>query len=369
MQGLDPAQFLAKYWQREPLLLLAAVPGFTPPVSADELAGLAMEDTVESRIADCSGRADRAASWRLSHGPFDAGDFQRPHPWTLLVQRVDQLLDDVAQLRQLTDFIPRWRFDDVMVSYATDGGGIGPHYDLYDVFLLQGEGERTWRIGQRCNDATPLLPHKELKLLARFDCHTEYTLRCGDVLYIPPGVAHWGISRGESTCFSLGFRAPRLSDLLSHLTDACLETIDSSRLLEDPGRDLAGRCGEISPADIHTAREQVLRLLIDRADERWFGELITAADGVPLPEREVGQLLTHLRAGASARLAPGARVAWQMAGAELRVFANGLSCAAPMHMATWLGELCADNPVRTPGGEGAAAVLQFLLQQGVLDVE
>lgn len=107
MQGLDPAQFLAKYWQREPLLLRAAVPGFTPPVSADELAGLAMEDTVESRIADCSGRADRAASWRLSHGPFDAGDFQRPHPWTLLVQRVDQLLDDVAQLRQLTDFIPR----------------------------------------------------------------------------------------------------------------------------------------------------------------------------------------------------------------------------------------------------------------------
>lgn len=369
MQGLDPALFLAKYWQREPLLLRAAVPGFTPPVSADELAGLAMEDAVESRIAECSGRADRATSWRLSHGPFDAGDFQRPHPWTLLVQRVDQLLDEGAQLRQLTDFIPRWRFDDVMVSYATDGGGIGPHYDLYDVFLLQGEGERTWRIGQRCNDNTPLLPHKDLKLLACFDCHTEYTLRCGDVLYLPPGVAHWGISRGESTCFSLGFRAPRLSDLLSHLTDACLETIGSSRLLEDAGRDLAGRCGEISTADIRAARERVLRLLVDTADDRWFGELMTAAEGVSLPEGEVAQLRAHLRAGASARLAPGARVAWQMDGPGLRVFANGLSCAAPMHMAAWLGELCADNRVVSPGGEGAAAVLQFLLQQGVLDVE
>ncbi|HBX73989.1 MAG TPA: cupin, partial [Halieaceae bacterium] len=170
MQGLQPALFLDRYWQREPLLLRAAVPGFVPPVSADELAGLAMEDEVESRIAECNGAADNASSWQLHHGPFVASDFLRPHPWTLLIQRVDQLLDEVAELRRLTDFIPRWRLDDIMVSYATDGGGIGPHYDLYDVFLLQGEGERTWRIGQRCNADTPLLAHDDLKLLAHFDC-------------------------------------------------------------------------------------------------------------------------------------------------------------------------------------------------------
>ena len=370
MQGLQPALFLDRYWQREPLLLRAAVPGFVPPVSADELAGLAMEDEVESRIAECNGAADNASSWQLHHGPFVASDFLRPHPWTLLIQRVDQLLDEVAELRRLTDFIPRWRLDDIMVSYATDGGGIGPHYDLYDVFLLQGEGERTWRIGQRCNADTPLLAHDDLKLLAHFDCQAEYTLRCGDALYIPPGVAHWGISRGESTCFSLGFRAPRMADLLSRLTDSQLERTPDNLLLRDAGRETASRCGEITAADSAQAREQIQALLASAREDSWFGELVTESNSDPLALKDVLQLTAHVQDGYGVRLAPDARVAWQHTDREgLRVFANGASCTAPEALRDWLARLCADHVVHWPGGENTMPVLQFLMQQGALDVE
>ena len=369
MKGLDQAQFLAQQWQREPLLLRAAVPGFVPPISADELAGLAMEAEVEARIAQCQGNPSSAQSWQLTHGPFAASDFERNHPWTLLIQGVDQLVDEVAELRKLADFIPRWRLDDIMVSYATDGGGIGPHFDLYDVFLLQGEGERTWRIGQRCDASTPLLAHDDLKLLADFDCQAEYTLRCGDVLYIPPGVAHWGVSHGESTCFSIGFRAPRVADLLSRLTDARLEGLPNSLLLRDVGRDSAQRCGEITEADLANARRQIEAQLAAVADDAWFGELVTEASAEPLAEEQADQLCAQLRAGADARLAPGARVAWQALEHGIIVFANGASAACPNSLRDWLCRLCADEVVSWPGGADAKPMLQFLLQQGALDVD
>ncbi|MDO8861867.1 cupin domain-containing protein [Haliea sp. E1-2-M8] len=369
MLALDRAKFLAQYWQREPLLLRAAVPDFAPPLGAEELAGLAMEPEVESRIAEYRGDPGTAGAWQLEHGPFPASAFDRGHPWTLLVQGVDQLLDEVAALRSLAGFIPGWRLDDIMVSYASDGGGIGPHYDLYDVFLLQGEGERSWRLGQRCDDNTALLPHPELKLLAEFDCQAEYTLQCGDVLYIPPGVAHWGISRGDSTCFSIGFRAPRLADLLSRWVDARLERLPDSLLLRDPGRAPASAAGEISGADIDNARQQALALLTAGDDERWFGELVTETTLEPPAARTLRRLQKGLAAAASTRLAAGARVAWQAADNAILVFANGASASFTALPKEPLCTLCAGDLLPLPADPAVNDMLQFLLQQGALDVD
>lgn len=369
MLALDRAGFLAQYWQREPLLLRAAVPDFAPPVSAGELAGLAMEAEVESRIAECRGDPASAASWQLEHGPFPASAFDRRHPWTLLVQGVDQLLDEVAAMRSLASFIPGWRLDDIMVSYASDGGGIGPHYDLYDVFLLQGEGERSWRLGQRCDDSTALLPHPDLKLLAEFHCQAEYTLRCGDVLYIPPGVAHWGISRGDSTCFSIGFRAPRLADLLSRWVDARLEQLPDSLLLRDPGREPSHAAGKISGSDVENARQQVLALLGENGEDHWFGELITESTLEPPTTGELRKLHTQLAAADSTRLAAGARVAWQATGDVIQVFANGASASFTALPEEPLCTLCAGDLLTLPVDRAVASMLEFLLQQGALDVD
>lgn len=367
MLGLDRAEFLAHHWQREPLLIRAAVPDFAPPVSADELAGLALEPEIDSRIAECRGNPFAAGSWRLSHGPFSERAFTRKHPWTLLVQGVDQLLDEVAALHALVDFIPRWRFDDIMVSYASDAGGIGPHYDLYDVFLLQGEGERVWRLGQRCDDSTPLLPHPDLKLLAEFHCEAEYTLQCGDVLYLPPGIAHWGISRGESTCFSLGFRAPRLADLLSRCVDARLEQLPGSLLLRDVGRGTAGAPGEIVAADIDNALGQIRELLTAQADTSWFGEFVTETDAEPPADGELQHMQpTVLKAGGHARLAAGARVAWQAMDQGIRVFANGNSQIFAVQVRDQLVTLCADGVLPLPVDAECTGMLGFLLGAGAL---
>ncbi|MFU8764693.1 MAG: cupin domain-containing protein [Haliea sp.] len=367
--ALDQAEFLARYWQREPLLLRAAVPGFVPPLTAEELAGLAMEPEVEARIAECRGDPASAAAWHLEHGPFPASAFDRRHPWTLLVQGVDELVDEVAALRSLAGFIPGWRLDDIMVSYASDGGGIGPHYDLYDVFLLQGEGERIWRIGQRCDDATALLPHPDLKLLAEFDCEAEFTLRCGDVLYIPPGVAHWGVSRGDSTCFSIGFRAPRMADLLSRWVDTRLEQIPPSLLLRDPGREPATAPGEISSRDIDNTLQQLRELLTLPGDNSWFGELITESVLEPPGARELRRLRVQLGKAGSARLAGCACVAWEAAEDGIRVFANGCSASFPALCKEPLSILCAGEALPLPATAAIQSMLEFLLEQGALYVD
>ena len=366
----DAAGFLARHWQREPLLIRGAVADFQPPVDAGELAGLAMEAEVESRIV-----VRRDEGWELRHGPFTADAFHSDDPWTLLVQGVDQLLPDVAKLRSLVSDLPGWRLDDIMVSYASDGGGVGPHFDRYDVFLLQGEGERIWRLGQRCDEHSALLPHDELCLLEHFECQAEYRLQCGDVLYVPPGVAHWGISAGDSTCFSIGFRAPRLADLLSRWTDVCMEALGDHQLLGDAGRPAALRPGEIATADIESALDQLRNLLQMGNDPRWFGEVVT--ETVPLePDSErLAALLEGLFSPrARMTLSPEARVAWQaLPDGDLRVFVNGHSQRCPPALADTLTALCDGQSLSISAilqqHEGATEILEFITVMGGVDVE
>ena len=183
LTNFDIDSFLRDYWQQKPLLIRGPWEAWRNPLDPDELAGLACEAQIESRLV-----VGGEGKWAVEHGPFGEVRFAKlgMEPWTLLVQAVDHHIPEVAALLAPFRFIPNWRIDDVMVSYATDGGGVGPHYDQYDVFLIQGPGQRRWRVGQHCNANSALLPHEDLRLLADFEATDEYLLEPGDILYIPP---------------------------------------------------------------------------------------------------------------------------------------------------------------------------------------
>ncbi|MBP6724696.1 MAG: cupin domain-containing protein [Halioglobus sp.] len=370
--NFDSNAFLAEYWQRKPLLIRNAINSFASPLPADELAGLALEEEVESRIIEY-----RRGQWRLQHGPFRTEDFKRDSPWTLLVQAVDHYVPAVAELRQLVDFLPSWRLDDVMVSYAVDGGSVGPHYDNYDVFLLQGEGERHWQLGQFCNSRSPLLPHDELRILANFACTEEHLLGPGDMLYVPPGMAHWGVARGECTTFSIGFRAPRINDMVSRWADSLLERLDPETFYTDGDMGPATRAGEIRPCDLERARAQVSAALDQAMDNHWFGAMVTE------PRYDCGRdedQLDHAMALLAGRpalleLSSAARVAWQQEESGIMVFCNGEAALFNDGVLGSLVALCAAGRV-----EGAALasglaeaetarMMVYLLHAGGIDVE
>jgi len=371
---LDREDFLSSYWQQKPLLIRQAIPGFAPPLDTNELAGLALEETIESRIIEY-----RDDSWQLSHGPFEADDFQREHPWTLLVQAVDHYIPEVAQLRQLVDFIPNWRIDDVMVSYAVDGGSVGPHYDNYDVFLLQGEGSRKWQVGQACNASSPLLPHRELRILEEFNIEQEYTLQAGDLLYLPPGVAHWGIAQGECMTFSIGFRAPRINDLVSRRVDAVLEHIDAEQFYRDPRLSSNSRAGEIRRADLLAAKQQVMTALDNEFDETWFGEMLTEPkyDGEDEFDAELPTTAELQQTGGSSRLSlvPSSKIAWQQTGDSIVVFANGDALPHSTVLIPLVSKLCQEwaiegNSVSEAMNNPECAILiQQLLERGCLEYD
>jgi 50S ribosomal protein L16 3-hydroxylase len=206
--GISPKQFLKQYWQKKPLLIRQAIPNFAGVLDANELAGLACEDQVQSRLVRFS-----RGKWLLEDGPFPEKRFSTlpKSNWTLLVQGVNQHLPEAADLLKLFNFIPHARLDDLMVSFAPDGGGVGPHFDSYDVFLLQGQGERHWRISQQTD--LSMLEGAPLRILQNFETEQEYVLSPGDMLYLPPHVAHWGVAVGDCMTYSIGFRAPSAQEL------------------------------------------------------------------------------------------------------------------------------------------------------------
>ncbi|PIT73301.1 JmjC domain-containing protein [Limnohabitans sp. G3-2] len=210
--GLTPSQFMQRHWQKKPLLVRQAIPGFTPCVGRSELVALAGQEGVESRLI-----VDSPKGWKMKHGPFAKRSLPpfAQKKWTFLVQGVDLHHDGVHALMQQFRFVPDARLDDVMISYATDGGGVGPHFDSYDVFLLQAHGQRRWRIG-RNRDLT-LQSGVPLKILQNFEAEEEFVLNPGDMLYLPPKYAHDGVAEGECMTWSIGFRAPQEGELAREL--------------------------------------------------------------------------------------------------------------------------------------------------------
>lgn len=272
--GLTPAQFMRRHWQKKPLLVRQAIPGFAVPVQPRALFDLAGQEGVESRLVQ-----QVKGAWKLRQGPFTrrALPSLKQPDWTLLVQGVDLHDQGVHALMQQFRFVPEARLDDLMISYASNGGGVGPHFDSYDVFLLQAHGRRRWRIGRQ-KDLT-LKEGIPLKVLAQFEPEEEFVLEPGDMLYLPPRYAHDGIAEGECMTYSIGFRAPAraelANELLVRLTEEAEEG-DARVLYRDPRQDAVEQPAAIPASLQDFAREALARALAEPlALERALGEYLT----------------------------------------------------------------------------------------------
>jgi 50S ribosomal protein L16 3-hydroxylase len=251
--GLSARQFIEEYWQKKPLLVRNAFPGFGDMLSPDELAGLACEEDVQSRMV-----LNSRGKWKLEHGPFAEDRFARlpKKDWSLLVQGVNHHLPEADELLHEFDFIPRARLDDLMVSFAPDGGGVGPHFDSYDVFLLQGLGQRLWRISGQ-EDMT-LVPDAPLRILKDFRIDQEWVLNPGDMLYLPPKLAHWGIAVGDCMTYSIGFRAPSAQELATQFLGFMQERVGVAGMYADPDLNPQTHPAELGEQMLHKV-EAMLR--------------------------------------------------------------------------------------------------------------
>ncbi|BAU74333.1 ribosomal protein uL16 3-hydroxylase [Metapseudomonas furukawaii] len=373
--GLTAREFLRDYWQRKPLLIRQAMPGFESPISPDELAGLSLEEDVESRIVLEHGERP----WELRRGPFADDTYQNlpERDWTLLVQAVDQFVPDVAELLEQFRFLPSWRIDDVMISYAAPGGGVGPHFDNYDVFLLQGHGRRRWKIGQMCDAESGLLPHADLRILADFEQVDEWVLEPGDMLYLPPRLAHFGIAEDECMTYSVGFRAPSAAEVLTHFTDFLAQFLPDEERYSD-----AGTAPVSDPHQIQQdALDRLKALLAEHmSDERllltWFGQFMTEPrypELVAGAEVEEDEFLAALEDGAILVRNLSARMAWSEVDIGLMLFASGQSRLLPAHLRDLLKLICAadalhlENLGQWLADEEARKLLHELVKQGSLE--
>nr|WP_100547138.1 MULTISPECIES: cupin domain-containing protein [unclassified Pseudomonas] len=340
--GLTAREFLRDYWQKKPLLVRQAIPDFESPISPDELAGLALEEEVESRLVIEHGERP----WELQRGPFNEDTFQDlpERDWTLLVQAVDQFVPEVAELLEDFKFLPKWRIDDLMISFAAPGGGVGPHFDNYDVFLLQAHGHRRWQIGQMCDADSPLLPHADLKILAQFEPTDEWVLAPGDMLYLPPCLAHCGTAEDDCMTYSVGFRAPSAAEVLTHFTDFLGQFLPDEERYSDADLQPSEDPNQIQ----RDALERLKALLNEHmSDERllmtWFGQFMTEPKypelvaGIEIEEED---FLGALEDGAILIRNPSARMAWSEVGEDLVLFASGQSRLVSARLRELLKLIC-----------------------------
>ena len=416
--GMPPARFLRDYWQKRPLLIRNAFPGFVPPLMPDDLAGLACEELALSRIvlqepskpsgsALARGRAERGTrnpatrvhtarapgpafrrddpsrhthanqqNWTLRTGPFAESDFAAlpESHWTLLVQDVDKWDADVAALLDRFDFLPSWRIDDVMASYATDGGGVGAHLDQYDVFLLQGLGRRHWSISTDPRASHDFRDDTELKLLKRFEPTHAWVLDAGDMLYLPPGVPHDGVGIGECMTFSIGMRAPSSSELLIEFAEQIAAALPESQRYADPDLRAAAEPGEIDAAALKRARDALgacAQAMDARTFADFFGRFVTSwrsAQVVAPPKRTLSvQALDAKLENHTFLRNPWSRLAWRRMSRGAVLYVSGEQYSCPLAWARALSRArCISGAELTtlPQRAAGVSVLAALIQAG-----
>ncbi len=288
---IDLDTFLKDYWQKKPLVIRNALPDFESPVTAEELAGLSLEEEVESRIIVQESETD----YRLKRGPFDEETFSSlpEDKWTLLIQGVDRLLPEVTDILNDFDFLPRWRIDDIMISYATTGGNVGPHFDHYDVFLIQAAGQRRWQLtSQDCSEDN-YIQGLDVRLMETFKVEEDYVFEKGDILYLPPKLGHHGIALDDDCMtYSVGYRTYRGQELWDSFGDHLSEMETFKDLYLDPQWPSDLNPGEVT-ADASQQAQQLLAKVIQDKDlmQTWFGRFATqldqgAAEQLPEPLTE-----------------------------------------------------------------------------------
>ncbi|WP_432694953.1 JmjC domain-containing protein [Marinobacterium sp. YM272] len=366
---LSAEQFLTEYWQKKPLLIRQAIPDFEPPVSADELAGLACEAEVESRLIRFDPDKDH---WSLEQGPFKEEHFATlpESHWTLLVQAVDHWVPEAAELIQRFSFIPNWRVDDLMISYAANLGGVGPHYDNYDVFLLQAEGCRRWELGGLCDEDSPRRDDAPVMILPEWVVEQSFDLEPGDMLYLPPQVAHNGYAIGDGCMtYSIGFRAPAHNEILRSFSDFIGEQLGRETRYTDADLELQQNPGEISSAAIDRVTGILAGYLQDREQlSRWFGEYMTDPKYPELTEEgesiTTDELVESLDEGYLIRRNEGARLAYvRSSDNKTRLFADGKSYSVTSGSTALLEQLCGEHrSIRIAATELSEQQLDLLCQ-------
>jgi 50S ribosomal protein L16 3-hydroxylase len=380
---MPAASFLRDYWQKRPLLIRAAFPALDAPLTPEDLAGLACEDAALSRLVQYDRRRD---TWSVRQGPFAETDFPGlpRRDWTLLVQDVDKWDPDVAALLRPFGFLPSWRIDDVMLSFAAPGGSVGAHVDQYDVFLLQGPGRRRWQIDYvapaRADSLPPTPEYRdadfrddtELKLLREFHPNHEWVLEPGDMLYLPPGVPHHGVALDSCLTFSIGMRAPARSELILDFAEFLAERMTDAQRYADPDLQPASATGEIDAAALARVAQALAPFVVpDAATLRQsFGRFITryrSAGEIHPPPRPptAAQVEARLRAGALLHRHPFLRCAWTRVarGAEIYVDGEQHSCSQASAR-----RLCSLEPIDSAAAAaldaGGRALLHDLIQRG-----
>ena len=345
---LSVEEFLRDYWQKKPVLIRNAWPGFQPLLAADELAGLSLEEEIESRIVIENGET---GPWEIHKGPFPEEFFQDlpENKWTLLVQAVDHWIPEAADLLENFRFLPRWRIDDLMISFAVDGGSVGPHYDQYDVFLLQAEGQREWRIGQVCGETSPIMDGPKIRILKDFEETDRWVLNPGDMLYLPPQVAHWGIAQGNCQTYSIGFRAPSQAELAQSALDQILATSNEDMRYTDADLTPRASSGEITAEDTN----RLLALLNSAIQQPELladvlGKLMTEAkypehQAERLEDEEWDEWRAGFRRLPDLRKAEQARFAYTRTPAGVRFYALGQQWNLPEDDLALVTYLCDNN--------------------------
>ncbi|MHA3048937.1 ribosomal protein uL16 3-hydroxylase [Acinetobacter sp. ANC 4641] len=332
--GITAEQFLNEYWQKKPLLVRGALPEITNILEPNDVLELALEDNVSARLIKQKDRDPN--QWSVKSSPLAKSDFQKmPKLWTLLVQAVDHYSMDLAEFWQQFSFIPQWRRDDIMVSYAPKGGSVGKHFDFYDVFLVQGYGHRRWQLGQMCDADTAFVPNQPLKLLPEMDINFDEVLAPGDLLYVPPGLSHYGVAEDDCLTFSFGFRMPNVANMMDRVSDQFADTALLKNPLADIQRTLPHRVGQINAEELSYLKQQVLAQLQD-------SPLLDAAimslmsepkypDNVPEPDEiEVADLEAVLDQGYLLQLEPASRLLYKQQDDETLFWGNGEAlCISP----------------------------------------
>lgn len=282
LNQLIPAEFLRDYWQKKPVVVRGAFANFVDPVDENELAGLAQEEGIDSRIV--SVKDDK---WTLAHGPFEDFTEHCQNNWSLLVQNVNAYSEEADELIRAFDFIPVWRTDDLMVSYSVPGAGVGPHLDQYDVFIIQGKGTRRWKVGN-IDNFTELKPHPQLRQIEQFTPIIDEILHAGDMIYIPPGFPHEGVALEECLNYSVGFRAPEQSELISSFADYVIDTQLFNQRYTDPELTPRDDSSEIKQYEVEKFRDLVAKMVNSTHFDTWLYGFLSRSASVsePIPEAE-----------------------------------------------------------------------------------
>lgn len=345
--GITAEQFLTEYWQKKPLLVRNALPEIKNLLEPTDVMELALDENINARLIK---QKDKDPNhWSVKSSPLMKADFQKmPKLWTLLIQAVDHYSFDLAKLWKKFPFIPQWRRDDIMVSYAPKGGSVGKHFDFYDVFLVQGHGHRRWQLGQMCDADSEIVAGQPLKLLPEIQIHFDEILAPGDLLYVPPGLAHYGVAEDDCLTYSFGFRMPNVAEMMDRVSDKFAVDQLLKNPLTDILREKMTSVGQISQSELEYLKTKLLAQLQNPTvlEDALMSLMSESKYPENIPEAEAigsGDLEQALDQGYSLMLEPASRLLYTEVESKLLFWANGEGICISDDFAPLLKQLADGN--------------------------